>query len=48
MSAPRIGPMIALVQPRTVAPPGDEANLPAAIARIARAAAAGAVCFPEN
>ncbi len=41
---------IALVQPRTIAPPGDEANVPAACAWIARAAAAGAdfVCFPEN
>ncbi len=46
MSAPRI----ALVQPRTIAPPADEANVAAAIAWIARAAAAGAdfVCFPEN
>ncbi len=41
---------IALVQPRTIAPPADEANVQAACAWIARAAAAGAdfVCFPEN
>ena len=48
MSGNSIGPMIAFVQPRTVAPPGDEANLPATIVRIVRAAAAGGVCFPEN
>jgi predicted amidohydrolase len=41
---------IALVQPITVAPPDDEANVAAAIEWIARAAGQGAdfVCFPES
>jgi predicted amidohydrolase len=41
---------VALVQPITVPPPDDEANVAAAIEWIARAASQGAdfVCFPEN
>ena len=41
---------IALVQPITVAPPDDEANVAAAVEWIARAAREGAdfVCFPES
>ena len=41
---------IALVQPITVAPPDDEANVAAAVEWIARAASQGAdfVCFPES
>jgi predicted amidohydrolase len=41
---------IALVQPITVAPPDDEANVAAAVEWIARATSQGAdfVCFPES
>ncbi|HWD58382.1 MAG TPA: hypothetical protein VG308_08900 [Stellaceae bacterium] len=41
---------IALVQPITVPPPGDEANVAAAVEWITRAARDGAdfICFPES